>query len=50
MSTVYKVEIVIHWTSFTNEELQKLLENAIKKDEELKKFGNEITVEVQEQL
>lgn len=50
MATVYKVEIVSHWTSFTNEELQKLLENAIKKDEELKKFGNEITVEVQERL
>ena len=50
MSTVYKVEIVSHWTSFTNEELQKLLENAIKKDKELKKHGNEITVDVQERL
>jgi hypothetical protein len=28
--------------------IQKLLEQAIKKDKELKKYGNEITIEVQE--
>lgn len=50
MATVYKVEIVSHWTSYTTEELQKLLENAIKKDKELKKHGNEITIEVQERI
>ena len=50
MATVYKVEIVSHRTSYTKEELQQLLENAIKKDKELKKYGNEITVEVQERL
>ena len=50
MATIYKVEIVSHWISYTIEELQKLLENAIKQDKELKKFGNEITIEVQERL
>jgi hypothetical protein len=50
MATIYKVEVVSHWTSYTKEQLQKLLENAIKKDEELKKFGNEVTIEVQERL
>ena len=50
MATIYKVEIVSHWTSYTKEQLQKLLENAIKKDEELKKFGNEVTIEVLERL
>jgi len=48
MATVYKVEVVSHWTNYTKEELQKLLEQAIKKDKELKKCGNEITIEVQE--
>jgi hypothetical protein len=48
MATVYKVEVVSHWTSYTIEQLQKLLEQAIKKDKELKKYGNEITIEVQE--
>ena len=50
MATIYKVEIVSHWISYIIEELQKLLENAIKQDKELKKFGNEITIEVQERL
>jgi hypothetical protein len=48
MATIYKVEIVSHWTSYTKEELQKLLERAIKKDKELTKYKNEITVDVQE--
>ena len=30
MATIYKVEVVSHWISYTEEELQKLLENAIK--------------------
>jgi CTP:phosphocholine cytidylyltransferase-like protein len=46
MATVYKVELVSHWTSYTIEKLQKLLEDAIKKDKELKKYGNEITIKV----
>ena len=50
MATIYKVEIVSHWINYTIEELQKLLENAIKQDKELKKIGNEITIEVQERL
>ena len=48
MATIYKVEIVSHWTSYTKEELKKLLERAIKKDKELTKYKNEITVDVQE--
>lgn len=48
MATVYKVEVVSHWTSYTIEQLQKLLEQAIKKDKELKRYGNEITIVVKE--
>lgn len=48
MATVYKVQVVSHWTSYTKEQLQKLLEKAIKKDKGLKKRGDEITIEVQE--
>jgi len=48
MATIYKVEIVSHWVSYTKEELQRLLERAIKKDKELTKYKNEITVDVQE--
>lgn len=48
MATVYKVEVVSHWTSYTKEQLKRLLEKAIKKEKELKKYGNEITIEVQE--
>lgn len=50
MATIYKVEVVSHWLSYTEEELQKLLENAIKKDKQLKKYGNEITIEVIERI
>ena len=46
MSTVYKIELVSHWTDYTKEQLQKLLENAIKKDKDFKKYKNEITIEV----
>ena len=46
MATVYKVEIVSHWANYPKEKLQKLLEEAIKKDSELNKNGNEVTVKV----
>lgn len=44
MATVYKVEVVSHWINYTKEELQKILEDAIKKQIETE--GNEITIEV----
>lgn len=46
MATVYKVEVVSHWVNYSKEKLQKLLEDAIKKDLELNKNGNEVTVKV----
>lgn len=48
MATIYEVEIVSHWTSYTNEELQKLLERAIKKDKQLTKYKNEITIHIKD--
>lgn len=44
MATVYKVEIVSHWISYTKEELQKILSEAVKKIEREK--GNEIQIRV----
>ena len=46
MATVYKVEVVSHWINYTKEELQKILQEAIKKQIEAE--GNEITFNVQE--
>ena len=46
LATVYKVEVVSHWLNYTKEELQKILQEAIKKQIETE--GNEITIEVQE--
>lgn len=46
MATVYKVEVVSHWINYTKEELQKILQEAIKKHIEAE--GNEITFDVQE--
>ncbi len=46
MSTVYKVEVVSHWINYTKEELQKILQEAIKK--QIEADGNEITFDVQE--
>lgn len=46
MATVYKVEVVSHWVNYTKEELQKILQEAIKKQIEAE--GNEITFDVQE--
>ena len=48
MATIYKVEVVSHWRSYTKEQLQKLLETAIKNDKELNGKGNEVTVRVME--
>ena len=45
MATVYKVEIVSHWINYTKEEMQKLLEDAIKQKEREK--GNEIQIRVE---
>ena len=46
MATVQKVEVVSHWINYTKEELQKILQEAIKKQIEAE--GNEITFDVQE--
>ena len=40
MATVYKVEVVSHWISYSKEELEKILTEAVKKIEREK--GNEI--------
>lgn len=47
MATIYKVELVSHFTNYTKKELEKLLIDAIKKDKKLTK-GNQITLEVKE--
>jgi hypothetical protein len=46
MATVYKVEVVSHWINYTGEELERILNEAIKKQIEVE--GNEITIEVQD--
>jgi hypothetical protein len=46
MATIYKIEIVSHWVNYTKEDLQKILEDALKEKE--RKKGNEITIEVTE--
>jgi hypothetical protein len=46
MATVYKVEVVSHWISYTKEELEKILTEAVKKVEHKK--GNEIQIRVEE--
>ena len=45
MATIYKVEIVSHWTNYTIEEMEKILDT-IKKVEKNK--GNEINIKVTE--
>ena len=45
MATVYKVELVSHWISYTKEDLQKLLEIAVKR---IELNGNEIQIKVTE--
>ena len=44
MATIYKVEIVSHWINYPKEELQKVLEDALKETERQK--GNVITINV----
>ena len=44
MATIYKVEIVSHWINYPKEELQKVLEDALKEKERQK--GNVITISV----
>ena len=44
MATIYKVEIVSHWVNYPKEELQKVLEDALKEKERQK--GNVITISV----
>jgi hypothetical protein len=46
MATVYKVEVVSHWVNYSEEELEKILIEAIKKIE-LDEV-NHITIEVKE--
>lgn len=46
MATVYKIQLTSHWVDYNRETLKKLIENAIKKDNEFKKHKNEITIEV----
>ena len=43
MATVYEVEVVSHWINYTKEDLQKLLEKAVKR---IEVNGNEIQIEV----
>ncbi len=44
MATVYNVKVVSHWINYTEEQLQKMLEDAIK-DKEREK-GNTIQIKV----
>jgi len=44
MATIYKAEITSHWRRYTKEEVQKMLEDAIK--EKMRSEGNEITIKV----
>jgi len=46
MATIYKVEVVSHWSNYTKEQLQKILEDALKQKERDK--GNVMTIEVTE--
>lgn len=46
MATIYNIEVVSHWVSYSIEELQKILEEALKKQERDK--GNTITFEVKD--
>ena len=46
MATVYKVEVVSHWISYSKEELQLILTDAVNKIENKK--GNTIEIKVEE--
>ncbi len=45
MATVYKAEVVSHWINYSKEELERLLNEAIKKQIEAE--GNEIQITVE---
>lgn len=44
MATIYKVEIVSDWVNYTEEQLQKILEDALKEKERNK--GNSMIIRV----
>jgi hypothetical protein len=44
MATIYNIELVSHWFNYTKEDLQKILEEALKEKEREK--GNVVTIEV----
>ena len=46
MVTVYKVEVTSHWISYSKEELEEILTNAVNKLEREK--GNNIQIKVKE--
>jgi hypothetical protein len=46
MATVYKVEVVSHWISYSKEELELILTEAVNKVEREK--GNTIQIKVEE--
>jgi hypothetical protein len=48
MATIYKVEVVSYWCSYTKEQLEKILQDAVNKIE--KEKGNEINITVKERL
>jgi hypothetical protein len=48
MATVYRVEVVSHWLNYTEEQLEKILTEAVKNIERDK--GNEIQVRVKERV
>jgi hypothetical protein len=45
MATVYKVEVVSHWISYSKEELEKILQDAVNKTEREK--GNTVQIKVE---
>jgi hypothetical protein len=46
MATIYKVEVVSHWISYSKEELEKILIEAVKNIEREKR--NEMQIRVEE--
>jgi hypothetical protein len=48
MATIYKVEVVSHWISYSAEELEKILTDAVSKIEREK--GNTIQIKVEERI
>lgn len=44
MATIYNVEITSHWLSYSKEELEMILKNALNQTE--KEKGNTITIQV----